>query len=101
MPDNVQGAQDMSHRAFGTSLSADQPVQTSPEPTPPARHDLPKPIHIGLSLIKPAGTLAQAALSLVGWGKGTPVRAKTLDPYRNPYQAMSAPSARRRQEASG
>ncbi len=44
MPDNVQGAQDMAHRAFGTSVSADQPLQVSPEPTPPVGHDPPKPI---------------------------------------------------------
>ena len=45
-------------------------VLTSPEPTPPAGHDPPKPIDVGLSLIKPAGTLAQAALAFVGWPKG-------------------------------
>ena len=83
MPDNVQGAQDMAHRAFGTSLSADQPLQTSPEPTPPAGHVAPKPIEFGLSLIKPAGTHAQAAPAFVGWpqltaGMGWERRTPTL-----------------------
>ena len=50
--------------------TADQPVLslwTSPEPTPPAGHVAPKPMEFGLSLVKPAGTLAQAALAFVGW----------------------------------
>ena len=51
--------------------TADQPglsLWTSPEPTPPARHVAPKPMEFGLSLVKPAGTLAQAALADTAWG---------------------------------
>jgi hypothetical protein len=56
----------MSCDAFETSLPAHATAKSAVEPPPPTSHIPPKPMDIGLSLVKPAGTLTKAAEALPG-----------------------------------
>ena len=61
--------QDMTSDAFDSSFSTHASPQAPMKPTPPPLHVLPKPNDVGLSLVKPTSTHAEATQALLGWPK--------------------------------
>ncbi len=57
----MQMRQDVMPCALCASFPADDSVEATEVPTPPAQHVLPKALPIALSLIKPASPFTQAA----------------------------------------